>query len=64
MILLKSLIKYGSIKSTDNALSNKDFVFKSVFNDELPYFEDSLYCFNSIDSKHVETKHKCLKVLD
>jgi len=64
MILLKSLIKYGSIKSIDGALSSKDFGFKNIFNDELPYFEDSLYCFNSIESKYVETKHKCLKVLD
>jgi len=64
MILLKSLIKYGSIESTDNALSHNEFGFKNIFNDELPYFEDNLYCFSSIESKNLETKHKCLKILD
>lgn len=64
MILLKSLIKYGSIQSTQKALSNSEFEFMNIFNGELPYFEDSLYCFNSIESKEVKPKDRCLKILD
>jgi hypothetical protein len=63
MILLKSLINYRTIEHVKKAIKTNDFGYRNIFNDELPYFGDGMYCFNSIESEVVKPKDICLKIL-
>ena len=63
MILLKSLINHGTIEQVKKAIESNKIEYKNIFNDDLPYFENNLYCFSSIESDVVKLKDRCLRVL-
>ncbi len=64
MILLKSLIHYGSIDEINNNLNSDDFSHKNLFNDELPYFERGHYCFSTLEGILARPKDLCLRIIN
>ena len=63
MVLLKSLIHYGSVDAIKSNIDSDAFSYKNLFNNELPYFKDNQYCFGSLEGISTRPKDLCLRVL-